>query len=164
MWFYLILLVSLPIKNIGMATKIKRLDGLAAEILIYKIVKHLPLKENPRWLPQILLRKQKDCFSDSVCHCFQKRKKILKYVFLKYKYFSASFVNFHWWLLNDSLQVIEECQKKITASPNLPYVVCELKALSNAKVDLSISMLFMCKTSSNLPYVVLSWKHCPTQR
>ena len=45
----------------------------------------------------------------------------------------------------DSLQVIEECQKKITASPNLPYVVCELKALSNAKVDLSISVLFIYK-------------------
>ena len=45
----------------------------------------------------------------------------------------------------DSLQVIEECQKKITASPNLPYVVGELKALSNAKVDLSICVIF-CKT------------------
>ena len=47
-------------------------------------------------------------------------------------------------------QVVEECKRTIAVTPNVPFVVCELKALSNSKVRSYISPTSIHNAATNV--------------
>ena len=51
-------------------------------------------------------------------------------------------------------QVVEECKRTIAVTPNVPFVVCELKALSNSKVRTHIS-----PASIHMPLLMWMYTH-----